>query len=178
MPRDDPGVRRAIDGDLIVRGESPLRGSGVGTATHGGRANLEIDAGAMRGAQQLRGDAFAADYDLRMFGAREIDNIGSAARDHLASERTFLAWVRTALGVIGLGVIIGKFVESDGLVAEIIGLAFIGFGALMLVYAVVRFHRLSQIMEEGRYEVSYTGPTLVAAVSLIVAFGAVALVVF
>jgi putative membrane protein len=132
----------------------------------GARATPLVDHGALTGL-----------YALHMFGAREIENRDSTARDHLASERTFLAWVRTALGVVGLGVIIGKLVESEGLVAEITGLALIGFGAVMLIYAVVRFHRLSQIMEQGRYEVSYWGPTLVAIVSLMIAIGAVALIV-
>lgn len=32
----------------------------------------------------------------------------NAARDHLANERTFLAWVRTALGLIGLGFVLAR----------------------------------------------------------------------
>ncbi len=30
------------------------------------------------------------------------------ARDHLANERTFLAWIRTALGLIGLGFVLAR----------------------------------------------------------------------
>src|SRR4051812_16870741 len=39
----------------------------------------------------------------------------SRARDHLANERTFLAWVRTALGLLGLGFVLarmGLFLEQ------------------------------------------------------------------
>lgn len=32
-----------------------------------------------------------------------LDNNGSTARDHLANERTYLAWVRTALGLVRCG---------------------------------------------------------------------------
>ena len=32
----------------------------------------------------------------------------SRTRDHLANERTFLAWVRTALGLIGLGFVLAR----------------------------------------------------------------------
>ena len=32
----------------------------------------------------------------------------SRVRDHLANERTFLAWVRTALGLIGLGFVLAR----------------------------------------------------------------------
>lgn len=36
-----------------------------------------------------------------------LENSGSVARDHLASERTFLAYVRTSLAITASGV--GKF---------------------------------------------------------------------
>ena len=37
-----------------------------------------------------------------------MKNQGSLARDLLASERTFLAWTRTGLGFIGIGVALEK----------------------------------------------------------------------
>lgn len=40
-------------------------------------------------------------------------NTGSTARDHLASERTFLAWLRTGLGFIALGIAIERFSQLD-----------------------------------------------------------------
>ncbi|KAK0731813.1 hypothetical protein B0H67DRAFT_640158 [Lasiosphaeris hirsuta] len=38
---------------------------------------------------------------------------GSIARDHLASERTFLAWMRTSLGFVALGIAIERFSQLD-----------------------------------------------------------------
>ncbi|KAK3341691.1 hypothetical protein B0T25DRAFT_585823 [Lasiosphaeria hispida] len=38
---------------------------------------------------------------------------GSTARDHLASERTFLAWMRTSLGFVALGIAIERFSQLD-----------------------------------------------------------------
>lgn len=46
-----------------------------------------------------------------MFGrllSEPIKNTGSVARDLLAAERTFLAWARTGLGFIALGVALEK----------------------------------------------------------------------
>ncbi|KAG8165365.1 hypothetical protein KVR01_005640 [Diaporthe batatas] len=40
-------------------------------------------------------------------------NTGSTARDHLASERTFLAWIRTGLGFVALGIAIERFSQLD-----------------------------------------------------------------
>jgi uncharacterized membrane protein YidH (DUF202 family) len=40
-------------------------------------------------------------------------NTGSVARDHLASERTYLSWLRTGLGFIALGIAIERFNQLD-----------------------------------------------------------------
>ena len=42
-----------------------------------------------------------------------LANTGSTARDHLASERTFLAWIRTGLGFIALGMAVERFSRLD-----------------------------------------------------------------
>lgn len=39
-----------------------------------------------------------------VFTGPSVKNSGSVARDHLANERTFLAWARTGMGFVGLGV--------------------------------------------------------------------------
>ena len=49
----------------------------------------------------------------------------SNVRDHLANERTFLAWVRTALGMIGLGFVLarmGLFLRQLAVTAAAAGL--------------------------------------------------------
>lgn len=40
-------------------------------------------------------------------------NTGSVARDQLASERTYLSWLRTGLGFIALGIAIERFNQLD-----------------------------------------------------------------
>jgi putative membrane protein len=110
--------------------------------------------------------------------ARRIrDNVGSLARDQLANERTFLAWVRSSLAFIGLGVLLAKLVETEGITAEVAGLLMIAAGAVMLVYATWRFERVTALLDAGRYEAARIGPLVVAGVTLVVALGAVVLVV-
>ncbi|KAF2789484.1 hypothetical protein K505DRAFT_213840, partial [Melanomma pulvis-pyrius CBS 109.77] len=38
------------------------------------------------------------------YGSVELENKGSVARDHLALERTFLAWLRTSLSFASIGI--------------------------------------------------------------------------
>lgn len=47
------------------------------------------------------------------YAAPLYKNTGSVARDHLASERTFLAWTRTGLGFVALGIAIERFSQLD-----------------------------------------------------------------
>lgn len=105
-----------------------------------------------------------------------VRNEGSTARDHLANERTFLAWVRTALGVIGLGVLLAKLVETGGALAEIAGLVLVAYGAVTLVYALVRYERLASHLQRGEFRVAKGGPMILGIVSLGVAIGAFVLI--
>ena len=104
-----------------------------------------------------------------------VDNIESTARDHLANERTFLAWVRTALAVVGLGVLVGKLVETDGVVAEILGLLMIAFGAGMLIYGITRVERVTALLDEHKFASARRGPFVLAALGIIISVGAAVL---
>ena len=75
--------------------------------------------------------------------------------DHVANERTFLAWVRTAVAIMAFGFVIEKFdlflvalapqaalkqIAPHGQkFANAAGLAFIAIGVIMIVLAGVRF---------------------------------------
>lgn len=69
-------------------------------------------------------------------------------RDHLANERTYLAWLRTGASTMGLGVVIAKlkfilgpnYADSTGLVhASNLGLIFALVGILTIVLSVFFF---------------------------------------
>lgn len=77
--------------------------------------------------------------------------------DHAANERTFLAWVRTAIAVMAFGFLVERFdlflqiagqniahralSPTGQLVGNISGLILIGLGAGLMVLAIVRFRK-------------------------------------
>lgn len=84
--------------------------------------------------------------------------------DHAANERTFLAWVRTAVAVMAFGFLVEKFdlfLEIAGksltghrlspggqIVGNIAGLALILLGGAMMMLAAVRFRRTAQKIDD------------------------------
>ncbi len=103
----------------------------------------------------------------------DIENRGSTARDHLANERTFLAWVRTALGLVGLGVVMERFATSAGVAdavwAKVGGASLIAFGGAALIYGLGRYRKVAARLAEGRFPIADRGPTAVGGFALIVA---------
>ena len=52
------------------------------------------------------------------YGTIELDNKGSVARDHLALERTFLAWLRTSLSFASIGIAITQLFRLNTTIAK------------------------------------------------------------
>ena len=83
--------------------------------------------------------------------------------DHAANERTFLAWVRTAIAVMAFGFVIERFdlflqlaapqlalkqaAPHGQALANAAGLAFIGIGVVMIVIAGFRFRKTAKDIE-------------------------------
>lgn len=70
----------------------------------------------------------------------------------LANERTFLAWIRTALGIVAGGVALDQFVVvqgGQGLVSRL-AVATIVLGAVIAVVGTVRWSRADRFMRENR----------------------------
>ncbi len=101
----------------------------------------------------------------------------SLVRDHLANERTLLAWIRTALTVVGLGFVVDRFAVGEG--AErggpLLGTGLVVLGAVMTVVAAYRFRRADRAIASGAYEAS-VWPLLVLAA--VVVLGALAVMAY
>src|ERR1700749_2693961 len=61
-------------------------------------------------------------------------------REHAANERTFLAWVRTSIGIVGFGFLVTRF-DIHSRIAHIAGLILIVLGTAMIGVAGWRFAR-------------------------------------
>merc|ERR1712224_45473 len=80
-----------------------------------------------------------------------VPNTGNVARDHLANERTFLAWFRTALSLVGAGFAIAKFVTT--IPGSLAGMAFILLGAVTLFYSRWRYDNVREAIEQGQFRI-------------------------
>src|SRR5215469_8664372 len=86
--------------------------------------------------------------------------------EHLANERTHLAWLRTSFAVIVLGIAINRFsrfiVESEELSGvrseraflvdeRRLGFGLVVFGMLLIVWSAIRYTRISSDIDQGQY---------------------------
>jgi putative membrane protein len=103
-------------------------------------------------------------------------------RTWLAAERTYLAWVRTAFGALGMALAVGRLLPALADVSHVafglLGAAYGGFGLLMLVLAAYRSRgvRGALAAQEPLPEHSWT-LTLVTAYGLVLGALTIVLIV-
>jgi putative membrane protein len=95
----------------------------------------------------------------------------AAVRDHLANERTMLAWVRTAITIIGLGFLVGRFLVDGGEAdALAIGLAavLVLAGTASAAAGLARFVAVERQIDSGSYRPSIVTHVVLTATITIV----------
>lgn len=110
-----------------------------------------------------------------------MDNLSNKRRDHLANERTFLAWIRTSIGLMAFGFVIEKFslfVKEVSLLfsqdklqlpaqqsSSIFGIILVGIGAFIGVFSYLRFIKINKQIEQGA---QYLPNKMVIALTLLI----------
>jgi inner membrane protein YidH len=111
--------------------------------------------------------------------AQRID-LESRARTHLANERTFLAWLRTGIALIGLGLAAAQFLErqvAPGLpLIRSMSITMVVTGILMTVDGARRYVRHSKQIEAGAFRVTTRSAEVVAGLVVLLGLMAIAFI--
>lgn len=118
------------------------------------------------------------------------DRKPAGATDHLANERTFLAWVRTSIALMGFGFVIVKFAlfirQLSVVLGEkvtpqgkgysvIIGVTMVALGALITTLAYIRYRNIEKQLNSSAY---FPSRGLSVLVTLSIIIGAMLLVLY
>jgi putative membrane protein len=116
-----------------------------------------------------------------------MDQTPQRASDHLANERTFLAWVRTSISVIVFGFVVAKFgitlrqfFRFENLdphetgISLALGVAFMVVGILMAMLAVWRYQSTRVQIEQANFQpankIIYVVGVLTAALGTVLVY--------
>ena len=94
-------------------------------------------------------------------------------RVHMANERTFLAWIRTSIGIMAFGFVVEKFalfLKQMSLIMEksnignalppshgysaIIGIFLVGLGTLLVLFAFVKYKKVERQIDSDTFQPS------------------------
>jgi len=172
------------DGDEEVA-RSPSSGSRTGSSTETISAEQalkrSLDTSRARGRRALTNGLDM--LSSRLMPSLTLENSGSVARDHLASERTFLAYVRTSLAIASAGVaLVQLFTVSGGdhghrniqVYARPIGASTVCMGLTVLVIGIMRYFSIQNALVKGFFpaaRIVVIGITIALAVLVMVTFG-------
>lgn len=82
----------------------------------------------------------------------------SRIRDHLANERTYLAWMRTAIALMGFGVVMARLrsLLAAGTIGtgqgRLLGLIFTTIGLLTILLSTQHYFSVRNSIEQANYE--------------------------
>ena len=88
-------------------------------------------------------------------GSTGSTSTDATRRTHLANERTYLAWIRSALTAVAVGLGVAKFIPSlhEGAAWPYValGIGFCSLGLLLAIYGVYRMRRVDRALRTGSF---------------------------
>jgi inner membrane protein YidH len=86
----------------------------------------------------------------------------------LANERTFLAWVTTSLGLLGIGLAVGTIIPGEHFSIDLLAVAWIVLAATLAIRALIRWFRMERAMRSNHgLPLSTSIPVVAAAVAVL-----------
>ena len=98
--------------------------------------------------------------------SHQVQNKGSTARDHLANERTFLAWLRTSIALIVLGLAFARFAPGPG-GGAVVAIVLLASGIALLLYSGQRYFEVTKGLQSDAFPIN-TGGVVWVIIGLIV----------
>jgi putative membrane protein len=105
------------------------------------------------------------------------------ARDHLANERTLLAWIRTSIGIMAFGFVVVKFslfIKQISLLlgknitipqrgySSVIGILLVAVGSVVLLLAFIKYKRTKKQLSQESYQPTSRLTLLLTIIILII----------
>ena len=119
----------------------------------------------------------------------EEKNTFEKSREHLANERTFLAWIRTGIALMGFGFVIVKFtlflkeisilLETKGMSAKgysaMVGVIMVALGVIIAVLAFIQYKKYEKQLNNNSY---VSSSMLSLFITLIILIGGITLILY
>lgn len=121
-----------------------------------------------------------------MLNKPKMSNDGATIREHLANERTFLAWISTSIGIMAFGFVVEKFslfIKEIGTFlgkaplnqapsalqgsTSLFGIILVVFGILLVLLAFLKFKMIEKQIQQNTYHPSSKLNTFLTILMLI-----------
>ena len=132
--------------------------------------------------RSIAGEQAESDDAVNKLPASTHPLISKKVSDHLANERTFLAWVRTGIAVMAFGFVIERFglllrelglkvgLDSDSSIhySKWLGIVVTILGMIMLIVALFNFVRVRRTIDEERYQPGLLFPIVLTCIASLI----------